>query len=87
MGGLVVEASPFSTLTSAILTLRVLTSVSWPRRMRVLDFGATGCVSGQLRNVKFRDSSDVRSNWLVKAQGRHTTLAIQVWVATVGQLG
>ena len=33
-----------STLTLAILTLhtRMLTSVSWPRRVRVLDFGATG---------------------------------------------
>ena len=64
----------------AFLTLhtRVLTSVSWPRGMRVLDSGATGCVFGQLRNVKFCDSSDVRSNWLVKDKGRHTTLAIQV---------
>ena len=59
---------PFSTLT---LHTRVLTSDSWPRRMRA-------CFWCQLRNVKFRGSSDVRSNWLVKDQGRNTTLAIQV---------
>ena len=51
--------------------------------MRVLDFGATSCVSGQLRNVKFR----VRSNWSRTGADTPHSPSKSVWVAVVGQFG
>ena len=64
---------PFSTLT---LHTRVLTSDSWPRRMRA-------CFWCQLRNVKFRGSS----GWSrTRAETPHSP-SKSVWVVAVGQFG
>ena len=69
---------PFSTLT---LHTRVLTSDSWPRRMRA-------CFWCQLRNVKFRGSSECAAiGWSrTRAETPHSP-SKSVWVVAVGQFG